>query len=269
LQFNNYSVEESVRIGINNREDAFDDIQQVNKSLDTSLNETNSIANIVHIERFTRKYGRATQLDNDGCICQDNGGFLSGDGCAAGTIDYRSGIHTIKMRVEFGRPFIGILSPKIGIIGDKTRLKEPRFYQFPIYYRTRSAHGWCTSDSVKTHANHWYPKYLSYRIVDGKESSTQTEWGRNVTEDNDIFQLTINCDEQQLNIVNERTQDHDTMHVELSDAPHPWRLFVVFCDLKSRVHLLQSSKQKAAIDYSLVPAKKQRLCPVQVENKIL
>ena len=251
LQLHDYSVQESCQ-----RDEAFDYRQQPDNSSDTSSNETNVIAEIVHVERFTLKYGRTAQLINDGYICRDNGGFLTGDGCAVGGGCYWDGIHKISMRVERVRPFIGILSHVKDIVEGGTRLKEPRFYQFPYFYRTLLAHGWCTSSSLSTHTYHWYPEYRSYRIIDGKEDSTQTEEEWIIPEDKDVFQLTLNCDARQLGILNERTGNEDTIYVKQDCAPFPWCLFVVFCDLKSEVHLLKNSKRKETGDSSLVPSNK-------------
>lgn len=240
---------------MSSRDEILNDIQQTNRLLNDPSIQMNAIDKTVYVERFTLKYGRASLLDNNGFTCQDIGGFITGDGCAVGSIPYQSGIHKIRIKVEYGRPFIGILSHNIAIIDSKLTRRPYYFWKYPVYYRSDSTYGWCTAGSVRTHGFHWYPTYNSYRIINGKESPAQIEWEKAIMEDNDIFQLIINCDRRELEITNETQGNHDIIKVDLWNAPLPWRLFVVFCDLKSRVHLLQSLKWKEAIDHFHISTK--------------
>jgi hypothetical protein len=128
--------------------------------------------------------------------------------CVFGLLNYSAGIHRIRLKLEKGS--INIL---IGICSQNEPPKDSPFYCKP------TIHGWFTH---------------GYVIKNGQGSCA--EWPQ--VNENDILELTINCDERSISILNERNQAKNSMQVDINQAPLPWCLLVIHYHKNDRISLL-------------------------------
>lgn len=157
------------------------------------------------IERFLMGNNSHVQLTDNNRRCENISG---GWHCAFGTLNYSTGIHQIRVKLEKG-----ITDILIGICS------RDRLPPGPFFYNKPSTCGWFTH---------------GYVVTNGQTYSVG--WSR--ANENDIFELTINCNERLLTILNERSRAQSSMQVNMYQAPFPWCLFVLSRPVGSRVSLL-------------------------------
>jgi hypothetical protein len=128
--------------------------------------------------------------------------------CVFGTLNYSIGVHQIRLKLEkaTGNILMGICSQN----------KPPRA---SFFYDKPTTHGWFIN---------------GYTITNGHGSFS----GWPQVNENDILELTINCDRRSLSILNESTQAKSSMQVDINQAPFPWCLLVLFHHKGSRVSLV-------------------------------
>jgi hypothetical protein len=157
------------------------------------------------VERFLMSNNPHVQLTNSDRRCENISG---GWHYVFGMLNYSTDIHRIRVKLEKGITDI--------LIGISSRDKSP---SGPFFYNKPTTCGWFTH---------------GYVVINGQNSSAG--WSR--AAENDIFELTINCNERSLSILNERSRAQNTMQVNIHQAPFPWCLFVLFRPVGSRVSLL-------------------------------
>ena len=91
----------------------------------------------------------------------------------------------------------------MGICSENKPPVSPNFYDKP------TTHGWFTH---------------GYVITNGV--SSLSGWPK--VNEKDILELTINCNERSLSILNERSRAQTSMQVNINEAPFPWCLLVIF-----------------------------------------
>jgi len=125
-----------------------------------------------------------------------------------GTETYSDGVHRIRLKLEQGSAnvLMGICSYSKTLAGT-------------VYYNTVTTHGWFVH---------------GYVVVNGREP--QPGWTQ--VHDQDVLELTINCEERSLSIYNERSAAQSSMDVNINEAPFPWCLLVLFNLKHSRVSLV-------------------------------
>ncbi|CAF1365184.1 unnamed protein product [Adineta steineri] len=128
--------------------------------------------------------------------------------CVFGTQTYSNGIHRIRLKLEEGTTnvFMGICSYSKTVAGQ-------------VYYNTPSVHGWFVH---------------GYIVINGRDP--QPGWSQ--VNENDIVEITINCERQTLRIYNERSGAKSSMEVNSYEAPLPWCLLVLFNLKHSRVSIV-------------------------------
>jgi hypothetical protein len=158
------------------------------------------------VERFRTTSNSNVRLTDNNRRCEN----LSNPGwqCVFGTLTYSVGIHRIRFRLEKG-----IQNTLIGICSENKPPIGPSFYDKP------TTHGWFTH---------------GYVITNGV--SSLSGWP-NVSE-KDILELTINCNERSLSILNERSRAQTSMQVSIDEAPFPWCLLIIFYYTGAQVSLV-------------------------------
>ncbi len=128
--------------------------------------------------------------------------------CIFGILNYSTGIHRIRLKLEKG-----IMNMLIGICSQNKPPKDSPFHNKP------TTHGWFTHN---------------YVVTNGHGSSTI--WPP--VKENDILELTINCDEKSLSILNERSQAQNSIQVDINQAPFPWCLLVIHYSQDNQISLV-------------------------------
>ncbi|CAF1231379.1 unnamed protein product [Adineta steineri] len=127
-------------------------------------------------------------------------------GFAQGSGSYSSGIHHIRFKILRGLLFVGIRSRNLPVQvdydGENTQ-----------YLNSSCTCGW--------HNN-------GYSVVHGKPKKKDL---KRFDDANDIYVLTLNCDERRLSITLPNGPQHDEMEVDLLRTPFPWR----FCIMLTRL----------------------------------
>ncbi len=97
------------------------------------------------------------------------------------------------------------------------------------FNRTPSTYAWGTKS---------YKEQTEGMIVEnGNHRSVPSEkWPGAKTRD--ILELTIDCDKQTISIENQKRKIKDSMNVDLTKSPLPWKFIVIFSTHPDRVRLL-------------------------------
>jgi hypothetical protein len=152
-------------------------------------------------------------------------------GCTLGHKTYSSGVHRIRLRLDYGIAFFGIRSRHIQPVRDE--------FAWGRYDNSPSTYGWSTNGG---------------RICNGRDSGI----GRPKDQERPIgFVLTLNCDEHTLSMINENSNDRDELEVDILHAPFPWCLFVQIWRGRSRVSLVNPP----SLTFKLTPSKAPLLDP--------
>lgn len=125
-----------------------------------------------------------------------------------GTQNYSTGIHRIRLKLEKGNTNI--------LIGICSQIKPPTG---TYCYDTPTTHGWFTHGYAVTNGYGYFPRWPQVN-------------------ENDILQLTIDCDGRSLSILNERNQVQLSMQVDVNRVPFPWCLLVLLYFTNDRVSLV-------------------------------
>ena len=183
----------------------------------TSSSTESTIANIVSDEKFAKIYTpdeKTVQLlDDERTVMNVGPGFC---GCALGIHSYSSGIHRVRIRVDYGHPVLGIRSRNIPPTRDE--------YCWGTYSVSPSTYGWQRGNG---------------RVLNGRlERYELRQIFDNMKNDSHIFSIILNCDEHRLSIIDENTREHDEMEVDNGHAPFPWCLYVDLPWHTARISLL-------------------------------
>jgi hypothetical protein len=127
---------------------------------------------------------------------------------ARGLLLYSSGTHRIQMRFEreHGWTFVGIQSHSI----------EPLW-----------PHPFCLSLSSYGWSSHGYPQF------DGQE--TKKEWDG--FKEGHFVELTLDCDNRTLTMVNRTIEQSHRIQVDIDKAPLPWCLYVFLSGENDQVRI--------------------------------
>jgi len=174
----------------------------------TELTAVNKVTDEKFVDIYTSQKEAAQLLDNGRTLAAVKGCVFV---AALGSHSYSSGIHRIRIRVDKGTPFLGILSRSIPLV--------PREYSAGRHCDSPSAYGWRIT----------YATVLNGRLhVEEKSNRT----------DGDIYTLTLDCDQRRLSLVNEKTNEQREIEVDIHHAPFPWCLFVEHNRLTGRLSLI-------------------------------
>jgi len=184
--------------------------QKVEAVIDGVISTTTSTPTVVQPEQKVECF-RA--LDSSGVRLTDNNRSCekinSHDWqCIFGILNYPTGIHRIRLKLEKG-----VINIFIGICSQDKLPSGPYFYDKP------TTHGWLTH---------------GYVVMNGQNPKQ----GWSAADHNDILELTINCDERSISILNERSQAKNSMEVDINQAPLPWCLLVLLHYKDNRVSLV-------------------------------
>jgi hypothetical protein len=158
------------------------------------------------VERFRTSNTLEVQLTDNGRKCEKI--IQNGWQCIFGTRNYSAGIHRIRLRLEKGTT-----NTLMGICSQNQPPTGPSFYDKP------TTHGWFTHGSVITNGQGSHPGWPQVN-------------------ENDILELTINCNERSLSILNERSRAQNSMQVNINGAPFPWCVLVLLYHKDSRLSLV-------------------------------
>ena len=166
---------------------------------------SNPVQSEQEIERFLTANNPAVQLTDNNRRCENvNGGWY----CVFGTLNYSTGIHRLRLKLEKGTTDV--------LMGISSRFRLPTG---PFFYNKPSTCGWFTHRHV---------------ITNGQGSSI----GWPQVNENDILELTINCKEGSITLLNERSRAKNSIDVNIYQAPFPWCLLVIFRPIGSRLSLI-------------------------------
>lgn len=157
------------------------------------------------MERFLVSNNPQVQWTNNNRTCENMNGAWH---CIFGTLDYSGGTHRIRVKVEKSNTDV--------LIGICSRLRPPTG---PFFYNKPSTCGWFTHRHVITHGQ-----------------GTSIGWPQ--VNENDTLELTINCDDKSVSVVNEKNRAKNNIHVNIYQAPFPWCLLLIFRPIGSRVSLI-------------------------------
>ncbi|UJR08768.1 hypothetical protein I4U23_013024 [Adineta vaga] len=169
--------------------------------------------NEVYDERFEEIYNsdeNIIELMDNGRTCTSirRGSF----GCTLGHNAYLSGVHRIRLRLDYGIASLGIHCRNMPLVSSE--------FGAGSYDSNPSIHGWGTGGS---------------RIVNGRyEGDVFTKTKERLIQ----FVLVLNCDDHRLSMLNENTNERDEMEVNIANAPFPWCLFVQISRFGGRVSLV-------------------------------
>jgi hypothetical protein len=158
------------------------------------------------VERFQMTNDPDVQLTENSRIYEKIG--TDGWRCAFGTLTYSTGIHRIRLKLDKGKVNI--------LMGICSQIKPPTA---PYFYDKPTTHGWFTHGYVMKNGQGSHPGWPQVN-------------------ENDILELTINCNGRSLTIRNERSLAQNQMQVNIDEAPFPWCLLVVLFHKDSRVSLV-------------------------------
>lgn len=130
--------------------------------------------------------------------------------CVFGTLTYSTGTHRIRLKLNRSINKNNIL---MGVCSQNRLPPGPQFYDKP------TTHGWFIH---------------GYVIKNGVGS--HSGWPK--VNENDIIQLTINCDARSLTIRNENNRAESSLQVNINEAPFPWCLLLVMNCISDEVSLL-------------------------------
>jgi len=183
--------------------------QPIDSGTSAATNGAKEVQQVQEIEHFQTEASSDVQLTDNRRRCEKI--TLRPDWQSVfGTLDYSTGIHKIRLKLEKGSLHI-----LLGICSRNKRPTGPYFYDKP------TTHGWFID---------------GYVVKNGQ--SPQQGWSQ--VDHDEILELTINCNEQVLSILNENTQKNDSMQVNIAEAPFPWCLLVLLHYKTNRVSLVET-----------------------------
>jgi hypothetical protein len=179
--------------------------------IDVDTSTTTCAAKVMQLEQEVERFRTANNshvrlTDNDR-ICE----YINQDNawqCIFGTLNYSTGIHKIRLRLEKGSTNI--------LMGMCSRNQPP---PGPSFYDKPTTHGWFIH---------------GYTVTNG--CGSHPGWPR--VKESDILELTINCSEQSLSILNEQTRAQNRIQVNINASPFPWCLLLLLCNKDNRVSLV-------------------------------
>ncbi|CAF1480776.1 unnamed protein product [Didymodactylos carnosus] len=158
-------------------------------------------------ERFQSTLGNVC-LREDGLIAEGREAWWSD---VRGSNLYRSGIHQIHLKVEK----LCTKDIMVGIISSKVPMNR-------CSYAFEGSYGW----------------HLQGKSIYRNGILTTICYDADVIED-DEFILTINCTQQNISLLNKRTNRQSQIPIVLQTTPFPWQLRLNLCDLGSCVRIIE------------------------------
>ncbi|CAF1265363.1 unnamed protein product [Adineta steineri] len=169
-----------------------------------------SSANLLTVNEVTNE--KFEEVDAEGgTLLLDNGRRCESakyriPGFAQGSGSYSSGIHRIRFRILRGVLFVGIRSRNLPVQVDYDGGNTQ-------YLNSSCSCGWYNT---------------AFSVVHGESKKTHLVDSHS---DNNIYVLTLNCDERRLSITLPNGPQHDEIEVDLLRTPFPWR----FCVMLTRL----------------------------------
>ncbi|CAF0933001.1 unnamed protein product [Rotaria sordida] len=178
--------------------------------IDSERNTLTSAVKVVQSEqgqeRFETVSSSTVQLTDNGQKCQNTVGNTWQ--YVLGTLSYSTGSHRIRLKLENGTSNI--------LMGICSKSKPPTG---PLFYDKSTTHGWFVHGYVMKNGQGSHPGWPQVN-------------------ENDILELTINCDTRSLSILNERSRAQHNIEVNIDEAPFPWCLLIIFYNPGSQVSLV-------------------------------
>jgi hypothetical protein len=114
--------------------------------------------------------------------------------------EYSSGDHRLRFILEEYEKKSWVL---MGIISKST-------FEHTNPYKNRTFYGWSGKNLVYLHG-------VAHSDYNGYRSDIKKD---------DIFQLTLDCDQQMIRLTNERTRRTDELNIDITQCPFPWKVHV-------------------------------------------
>ena len=179
--------------------------------------EESTVVNTVTDEKFVNVYTSSEEaaqlLDNGRTLVSVQYWF---DVAALGCHSYSTDIHRIRIRVDKGIPFLGIRSRNIPPEPSKTGSGGGG----RRYTDDSSTYGWLLNGATVIHGK--------LHVDSAKDKKGEGH----------IYTLTLDCDERQLRLVNENTNEQYKIKIDIGHAPFPWCLFVENSQQTGRLSLI-------------------------------
>jgi hypothetical protein len=176
---------------------------------------------------FEESNGNVIIGDNSRVITH---GFWSSYGAVRGKGEYSSGCYQFHFKIEaFSGTSVKGLS--VGIISKVTQMKKSSFED--------TSCGWVGSNCVR-HAN---CGEFGLVVVGGRQSNKEQNGEHTFFkfQQNDIFELLVNCNREKIRLTNEQTDEIEEIEVDVHKFPFPWQLNCSVSDWNQRIRLLTTS----------------------------
>ncbi|CAF1014851.1 unnamed protein product [Didymodactylos carnosus] len=164
-------------------------------------------------ERFDKVYGDVT-VEHRGTVAVHGG--VNKDAEIRGRNLYSSGIHNIRLHID---KMSGYLS--FGISSSTTPIQKE-------FYASGPSYGWVVG---------WHTTTLRSPVyVNGVQSLGYGDWDGDIRE-NETVELILNCDENKIQCLNQRTKEKYELQVDVTSCPYPWQFHVTLRYAGDRVHI--------------------------------
>jgi hypothetical protein len=173
-------------------------------------------------ERFDETGGYSHSLLDNNQVFEKSMETYGGE-YARGQRKYSTGQHRIRFQLEVISSQTVANAIFIGIISSGVTAKDQYFNRTPSTYAWRTASNeWETDSKIIENGVH--------------RNVSKDKWPGAKT--GDILELMIDCDNQTISIENQTRQGKDSMKVDLTNSPLPWKFIVIFFTRPDRVRLL-------------------------------
>ncbi|CAM4952886.1 unnamed protein product [Rotaria socialis] len=178
--------------------------------IDGGQNDITSAATVLQSEQRVERFGTvsssAVRLTDNSRTCENT--VDSQWAHVFGTLNYSTGIHRIRLKLDKGTTNI--------LIGICSQNKPPAG---PLFYDKPTTHGWFLHGYVVKNGQGSHPGWPQVSL-------------------GDILELSVNCNERSLSILNERSRAQNSMQVNIAEAPFPWCLYILFYYKETQVSLV-------------------------------
>ena len=185
------------------------ELDQNNDIINTITIRKNVSETVLVKETFGRSLGDVDIIDNGQVIVKTK---TNAHATIRGNGEYSGGKHQFHFQVE---KYLGSKWIFFGIISKNVELQNESRY-------SRSCYGWAGANQAHINGKIW-------NQLDGYESDI---------EENDIVQLTLDCNRRIIQLKNERTKSIYEITVELDKCPFPWQLNINMYHCGDRLRIL-------------------------------
>ena len=169
---------------------------------------------VVSNEKFDRYYGNAKIEHHSQIVTNGTNSFIGIE--IRGKLEYSSGIHNLRLRIENNPSKIWVF---IGIISKEARMGGNLFTSSSVY-------GW--------------GDYNDY-FLSGQRQKTSSEVIFTHTRENDVIQLILDCTKNIIRYKNERTQQSEELSVDVNKCSFPWQLYLSLGGRGDQIRLLNQA----------------------------